>query len=227
MKAKRKKIAPSLLAADFANLERDIKMVEIGGADILHLDIMDGHFVPNISYGMPVIKAIKRVSSLPCDVHLMISRPDLYVDDFVKAGADYLTVHVEAATHLHRLIQQIKGHGIKAGVALNPHTPLSSIEEVIDDLDLILLMSVNPGFGGQSFIENTLSRLHRLSDILIQKNLEHIEIEVDGGIKFENIKQIADAGADILVSGSGIFQADDPIEMIHQMTDVIQPKELA
>ena len=216
-----KKIAPSLLAADFANLERDIKMVEKAGAHILHFDVMDGQFVPNISIGIPILKAVKRVSTIPIDVHLMIATPGQMIDAFIDAGADYLTVHVETEPNLHRVIQHIKSKGVKAGVALNPHTPLSSIEEVMQDLDLILLMSVNPGFGGQSFIQNTIGKLQRLNKLLQERNLTHIEVEVDGGVKFENIKAIADAGADILVSGSGIFKALQPTLMIQNMNEIL------
>ncbi len=214
---KTKKIAPSLLSADFANLERDIKMLEKGGADVLHVDVMDGHFVPNITIGPLVVDAINKVASIPLDVHLMIENPGDYVDAFVDAGADYLTVHVEATPHLHRVIQKIKSRGVKAGVSLNPHTPLSSIEEVLGDIDLILIMAVNPGFGGQGFIENTLDKLKRLKKLLVEKNAEHIEIEVDGGVKIENIKEISEAGCDIFVSGSGIFKAAKPKELIQQM----------
>jgi len=214
---KTKKIAPSLLSADFSNLERDIKMLEKGGADLLHVDVMDGHFVPNITIGPPVVKAIKKVASIPLDVHLMIENPGDYIAAFVDAGADYLTVHVEAATHLHRVLQKIKSLGVKAGVSLNPHTPISSIEEVLDEVDLILIMAVNPGFGGQSFIDNSLEKLKRLQQLLKEKNCEHIEVEVDGGVKLDNIKEVSDAGCDIFVSGSGIFKATNPIEMIQQM----------
>jgi len=214
---KMKKIAPSLLSADFSNLERDIKMVESAGAHLLHIDVMDGHFVPNITIGPPVVKAIKRVSSIPLDVHLMIKNPGDYTDAFIDAGADYLSVHVEAATHLHRILQKIKDRGIKAGVSLNPHTPLSSIEEVLGNLDLILIMTVNPGFGGQQFIPNSLDKLRRLNILLKEKNAEHIEVEVDGGIKLDNIGEVSDAGADIFVSGSGIFKVNDPVVEIKKM----------
>jgi ribulose-phosphate 3-epimerase len=216
-----KKISPSLLASDFANLERDIKVVEKGGAHLLHVDVMDGHFVPNITIGPPVVAAIKKVASIPLDVHLMIENPGDYVDAFCKAGADYLTVHVEAAPHLHRVIQQIKAHGVKAGVSLNPHTPLSSIEEILEDLDMILIMSVNPGFGGQSFIPQSLDKIRRLRQMLSDRGLDHIEIEIDGGVKLDNIKEVVDAGVDVVVSGSGIYKADDPAEMVRKMREVI------
>lgn len=217
---KEKIIAPSILAADFANLERDIKMIEQAGAEILHIDVMDGHFVPNISYGIPVLKAIKRVSTKPCDVHLMITNPELYIDAFVDAGADYITVHVETCPHLHRVIQQIKAHDIKCGVVLNPHTPLSTIEEILPELDMVLLMSVNPGFGGQSFITSVINKTKRLKKMITEQGL-NISIEVDGGVKIDNIKEIANAGADILVSGSGIFKAENPTKMIQKMKQLI------
>lgn len=216
-----KKISPSLLSADFANLERDIKIVEKGGAHLLHIDVMDGHFVPNITIGPPVVAAIKKVATIPLDVHLMIENPGFYVDDFVKAGADYLTVHVEAAPHLHRVIQQIKSHGIKAGVSLNPHTPLAMIEEVLQDVDLILIMSVNPGFGGQSFIPQSLDKIRRLKSILKERGLNHVEIEIDGGVKLDNIKEVSNAGVDIFVSGSGIYNTEDPGATIQKMIDKV------
>ena len=219
---KTKKIAPSLLSANFSNIEKDIKILEEGGADLLHLDVMDGHFVPNITFGPFIVKAIKDVANIPLDVHLMIENPGDYVDAFCDAGADYLTVHVEAAPHLHRVIQQIKAKEVKAGVSLNPHTPLSAIEEVLGDLDMILIMSVNPGFGGQSFIENTIDKLRRLKKMLIAHGVyQQIEVNVDGGIKLSNIKKVSDAGCDVFVSGSGIFKADDPQEMIRKMKDEI------
>lgn len=216
-----KKIAPSLLSADFANLEKDVKMVEKAGAHLLHIDVMDGHFVPNITIGPFIVKAINKVASIPLDVHLMIENPGDYVDAFIDAGADYLTIHAEATPHLHRVLQKIKSRGVKAGVSLNPHTPLSVIEEVIMDLDLVLIMSVNPGFGGQSFIPNTLDKLSRLRQLLKEKNAEHVEVEVDGGIKLDNIKEVSDAGCDIFVSGSGIFKADNPIETIEKMNKAL------
>jgi len=214
---KQKKISPSLLSADFVNLERDIKMLEEGGAHLLHVDVMDGHFVPNITIGPPVVAAINKVASIPLDVHLMIENPGDYVDDFIKAGADYLTVHVEAAPHLHRVLQQIQAQGVKAGVSLNPHTPVSSIENVLDVLDMVLIMSVNPGFGGQSFIPQALNKVKQVKQMLKEHGKEHIEIEIDGGVKLDNIKDIADAGVDVFVSGSGIFKAEDPKDMIQEM----------
>jgi len=214
---KQKKISPSLLSADFVNLERDIKMLEEGGAHLLHVDVMDGHFVPNITIGPPVVAAINKVASIPLDVHLMIENPGDYVDDFIKAGADYLTVHIEAAPHLHRVLQQIQAQGVKAGVSLNPHTPVSSIENVLDVLDMVLIMSVNPGFGGQSFIPQALNKVKQVKQMLKEHGKEHIEIEIDGGVKLDNIKDIADAGVDVFVSGSGIFKAEDPKDMIQQM----------
>ncbi len=215
---KQKKLAPSILSADYVNLERDITMIQNAGADLLHLDVMDGHFVPNLTIGPPIIKAIKRIATVPCDVHLMISNPGEFVDAYCDAGADYLTVHVEASTHLHRILQHIRSRGVKAGVSLNPHTPLSSIEEVLGDLDLILIMSVNPGFGGQSFIPNTLDRLRRLNKMLEDRGLsDQVEIEIDGGAKYGNMAEILEAGADIIVSGSGVFKADDPVKMVKDM----------
>lgn len=217
---KTKKIAPSLLSADFCNLQRDIEMLEKAGADVLHIDVMDGHFVPNITIGIPVLEAIKKYAKIPCDVHLMIEKPERYVEDFVKAGADYLTVHAEACTHLHRTLQHIRSLGCKSGVALNPHTPISAIEEVLDEVDLILIMSVNPGFGGQSFIPNALDKVRRLKSLLKSRNLEHIEIEIDGGVKLNNIQEVAEAGVDIIVSGSGIFNGK-PEETIAEMKRLV------
>lgn len=204
-----KKISPSLLSADFVNLERDIKMLEEGGAHLLHVDVMDGHFVPNLTIGPPVVAAIKRVASIPLDVHLMIENPGSYVEAYIKAGADYVTVHVEATAHLHRVLQQIKAKGAKAGVSLNPHTSLSTIENVLGDIDMVLIMSVNPGFGGQSFIPQALNKVKQLRKMLTDSGNEHVEIEIDGGVKLDNIKEVSDAGVDVFVSGSGIFKAAD------------------
>jgi ribulose-phosphate 3-epimerase len=220
--ANMKKIAPSLLSADFSKLQEDIALVEEGGADVLHVDVMDGHFVPNITFGPFIVKAIKKCASIPLDVHLMIENPERYVEDFAKAGSDYITVHVEACTHIHRVLQQIKATGAKAGVSLNPGTPLSSIEEVLGDVDLILIMSVNPGFGGQSFIEGALDKIKRLRAMLSERGLDHVEIEIDGGVKLENIAKVAEAGVDIFVSGSGIYKAPDPKKMIADMKAIIR-----
>jgi ribulose-phosphate 3-epimerase len=201
-------ILPSLLSADFANLERDIKLCEAGDADILHVDVMDGRFVPNITIGPLVAKAVKKVTNLPIDCHLMIVEPDKYIPDFAEAGADYISVHAEACPHLHRSISLIKSLGVKAGVALNPVTPLEYAFEVAEYCDFILLMSVNPGFGGQSFIESFYRRAAELKNFLINSDLEHVQIEIDGGVKTDNARMIAEAGADLLVSGSGVFNGD-------------------
>lgn len=218
---KQKKISPSLLSANFSNLEKDIKMLEDGGAHLLHLDVMDGHFVPNITLGPVIIEAIREVANIPLDVHLMIDDPDFYVNAFIDAGSDYLTIHAESTPHLHRVVQKIKARGVKAGVSLNPHTPISVLENILDDIDLVLIMSVNPGFGGQSFIPNTIKKLQQLQIMLKENNAEHIEVEVDGGIKIDNIKEVADAGCDIFVSGSGIFKAENPKQMVADMIKVL------
>lgn len=202
------KIAPSLLSADFANLKEEINKVENGGADYLHLDVMDGNYVPNITFGAPVIKKLRKITKLPFDVHLMIEKPERYIKEFVDAGADILTVHAEATVHLHRTIQEIKSYGIKAGVSLNPATPLEDIEYILDDLDLVLIMTVNPGFGGQSFIKAMIEKIKRLRKIIDERNL-NIIIQVDGGVKLENASEILMYGADLLVVGSDIFESDD------------------
>lgn len=196
-------------------------MLEKAGADILHFDVMDGQFVPNISIGIPVLKAVRRVTKLPIDVHLMIETPGLMVDAFVDAGADNVTIHYESERHLHKVVHQVKSKGAKVGVALNPHTSLSVLDEILPDLDMVLIMSVNPGFGGQSFIFNTLDKVKRLAANLKERNLGHVEIEVDGGVKFDNIKAVSDVGAHVFVSGSGIFGADDPVAMIGQMKKIV------
>jgi ribulose-phosphate 3-epimerase len=212
-----RKIAPSILSANFACLEGEVKKVEKAGADLIHVDVMDGHFVPNITIGPIVVKAIRPITKLPLDVHLMIENPEKYINSFIDAGADYLTVHVEACIHLHRILQAIRERKIRAGVALNPHTPLSSIEDVLPNLDLILIMSVNPGFGGQKFIPQSIDKLQRVQKLLKERGMEHIQVEVDGGVKLDNIKKIAQAGAEILVSGSGIYKTSDPAETIRAM----------
>jgi len=206
-------IAPSILAADFANLQRDIEMINNSEADWFHIDVMDGMFVPNISFGIPVIKAIKKHANKPLDVHLMIVDPDRYITDFKNAGADILTVHYEACTHLHRTIQAIKAEGMQAGVVLNPHTPIAVLEDSIQDLDLVLLMSVNPGFGGQSFIENTYKKVIQLRD-LIDKSGSKALIEIDGGVNAINCPKLVAAGADVLVAGSFVFKSENPSETI-------------
>ena len=202
-------VSPSLLSADFLHLSKDIEMVNRSQADWFHLDIMDGVFVPNISYGLPVVSQIKKMATKPLDVHLMIVQPERYVEAFHKAGADILTVHYETCTHLHRTIQQIKAQGMKAGVSLNPHTPVSLLEDVIEDIDVVLLMSVNPGFGGQSFIEQTINKVDKLKKLIMESN-SHTLIEIDGGVNFGTGKSLVNAGADALVAGSFVFNSPDP-----------------
>ena len=206
-------IAPSLLAADFGNLERDCKMVNNSKADWFHIDVMDGVFVPNISFGMPVLKSIAIIANKPLDVHLMIVQPERYIETFAQLGSDILTVHYEASTHLHRTLQSIKDNGMKAGVALNPHTPVDLLESIINEIDLVCLMSVNPGYGGQSFIESSYDRVSKLKNI-ITDNGATTQIEIDGGVTNKNAKQLVESGADVLVSGSYIFSSAKPKEMI-------------
>ena len=211
-----KLIAPSLLSADFLNLGRDIEMVNRSEADWFHCDIMDGRFVPNISYGIPVVKAISQLAEKPLDVHLMIVEPEKYFEAFVKAGADIITFHYEACTHIHRAVQQLKALGVKAGVVLNPHTPISVLEDILGDLDLVLLMSVNPGFGGQKFIERTFEKIRRLRAMINDQGLDTL-IEVDGGVNTENAAALFEAGADILVAGNAVFKSEDPETTIHNL----------
>jgi len=210
------KIAPSMLAADFANLENDVQMVNQSQADWFHMDIMDGVFVPNISFGMPVLKAMAQHTKKPLDVHLMIVDPDRYIQTFANLGAAVLTVHAEACTHIHRTVQAIKAAGMKAGVALNPHTPITVLEEIISDLDLICIMSVNPGFGGQQFIENTYDKVRRLRALINAKNAE-VMIEIDGGVTSDNAAALVQAGADVLVAGSFVFKSQKPSETISNL----------
>lgn len=206
-------ISPSVLSCDFANIQRDVEMINNSSADWFHVDVMDGVFVPNISFGLPVVKAIKRHAKKPLDVHLMIENPDQYVEEFAKSGADILTVHYEACRHLHRTIQLIKANGMKAGVALNPHTSVSVLEDVIMDLDLVLIMSVNPGFGGQKFIQHTLSKVEQ-TKALISKTGSNAVLEVDGGVNTTTGAALIKAGADVLVAGSFVFNSENPTQTI-------------
>jgi ribulose-phosphate 3-epimerase len=209
-------IAPSVLAADFTKLADEIALVNRSEADWFHFDVMDGRFVPNISFGFPILEAVKQLATKPIDVHLMILEPEKYIEDFRKAGADVITVHVEACPHLHRTLQQIRATGAKAGIALNPHTPVSLLEDVLEDADLFCLMSVNPGFGGQKFIYQTLNKIRKLRAMLDERNLS-AHIEIDGGVGLQNAEVILQAGADVLVAGSSVFKAANPIETIAQL----------
>lgn len=212
-------ISPSVLSCDFANIQRDVEMINNSDADWFHVDVMDGVFVPNISFGFPIVKAIKKHAKKPLDVHLMIVDPDRYVEDFAKAGADILTVHYEACTHLHRTIQLIKSHGMKAGVALNPHTSVDLLENVIADLDLVLIMSVNPGFGGQKFIKNAELKVEQAKH-LIHHHGSGALVEVDGGVNTETGKNLIKAGADVLVAGSFVFNSDDPVQTVSDLKNL-------
>ncbi|MDB5035382.1 MAG: Ribulose-phosphate 3-epimerase [Chlorobi bacterium] len=212
-------ISPSILSADFVRLADQIRLLEEGGADFLHVDVMDGHFVPNITIGPPVVEAIRKVTDLPLDCHLMIADPDRYLEDFAHAGATYITVHVEAAVHLHRTVQQIRKLGCRAGVTLNPATSLSAIEEILPDVDMVLLMSVEPGFGGQSFIPSLYRRARQVRKMLEACGSTGCLIEADGGIKLENIREVYDAGVDVVVSGSGVFGTPDPVATLRAMRE--------
>ncbi|MCA6078896.1 ribulose-phosphate 3-epimerase [Fulvivirga sedimenti] len=212
-------IAPSVLASDFANIQKEVEMLNQSEADWIHVDVMDGRFVPNISFGIPVTEAIRRHAHKPLDVHLMIEEPERYVEDFFEAGAAVITVHYEACRHLHRNIQQIKALDCKAGVALNPHTPVALLEDIIGDLDLVLIMSVNPGFGGQTFIPNTLKKIEQMREIIVDANATAL-IEVDGGVNLENARDLIEAGADVLVAGSFVFKSENPMETIWSLKSV-------
>jgi ribulose-phosphate 3-epimerase len=212
-------IAPSLLAADFGNLQRDIEMINESEADWFHIDIMDGVFVPNISFGMPVLRDIKKHAKKTLDVHLMIVNPDQYIETFASLGADILTVHYEACTHMHRTVQAIKATGMKAGIALNPHSSINLLKDIIRDIDLVCLMSVNPGFGGQSFIENTFEKVKELKE-LIQSSESSCQIEIDGGVTNKNAKKLLEAGANILVAGSYVFKSKNPAETISKLSNL-------
>ncbi len=211
-------IAPSVLAADFGNLQRDIEMLNQSAAEWIHLDVMDGVFVPNISYGMPIIKTIDELTDKVLDVHLMIVQPERYISAFKEVGADVLTVHYEASTHLHRTIQAIKNEGMKAGVALNPHTPVHVLEDIIKEIDLVLIMSVNPGFGGQNFIQHTYEKIVQATELIDKKNAD-VLIEVDGGVGPGNAAQLSQLGADVLVAGNAVFSAENPMEIIEEMAE--------
>lgn len=214
------RIAPSILSADFSKLGHDVFVIEKAGAHLIHVDVMDGHFVPNISYGSTVMKSLDGKTNMPFDVHLMIENPERYVEEFVTENTEFITVHAEACTHLHRVVQQIKGLGVKCGVALNPATSLSCLDYMLEEIDLVLIMSVNPGFGGQKFIETALDKVKELNEIRLKNNLD-FEIEIDGGITLENVQDVADAGIDIIVAGSAVFGASDVDKRVKEFLKMI------
>lgn len=215
------KIAPSILSADFMRMGEEIKAAEAAGIDLFHIDIMDGHFVPNMTIGPSIVEAINKITDVPLDVHLMIEEPDKYVKDFINAGADYLAVHIEASVHAHRTVQVIKESGVRAGISLNPATPVCSLEHILQDLDFVVLMSVNPGFGGQSFIPQSMDKIKALKKLIRERNLSTL-IEVDGGVKPENAGQVADAGADMLVMGSAFFSSKDYVALTKKLREVLK-----
>lgn len=215
-------LAPSILSADFANLQRDVEMLNQSECDWLHIDIMDGRFVPNISFGLPVLKAIRKHTNKTLDTHLMIVEPEKWINEFRDAGADILTVHAECSPHLHRTIQAIKSAGMKAGVAINPHTPVSSLEDIITEVDLVLLMSVNPGFGGQKFIERTFRKIAQVNELIRKNHIgTSVTIEIDGGVNLENAKRLINFGADALVAGNSVFSTDNPLQTISEFKNLI------
>jgi ribulose-phosphate 3-epimerase len=218
-----KLLSPSILSSDFTDLKATIRILELGNADWIHLDIMDGNFVPNLTFGPIIVEAINRLTDLPLDTHLMIFNPDNYIEKFAEAGSDVLTVHQEASIHLHRTIMKIKSLGVKAGVSINPATPVSAIENVLDEVDLVLVMSVNPGFGGQSFIKNSLKKISSLREIK-EKNNYNFLIEVDGGIDIDNVQSVLDAGADVIVAGASIFKDPDPVQKTIKLKNLITEK---
>ncbi len=218
------KIAPSILSANFLKLGEEIKAAESAGADMLHIDIMDGHFVPNITIGPSIVESIRKITSLPLDVHLMIEEPERYLQDFINAGADYLTVHYEASVHLHRTIQRIKENGVKSGVSINPATTVWNLENILPDVDLVLIMSVNPGFGGQEFIINSIDKIKTLKKLIKKKGLS-VLIEVDGGVKLDNVSMVISAGADIIVMGSAFFNSHDYVTTIKKFREISGNKQ--
>ena len=217
------KLSPSILAADFSKLGNDIKLVEEGGADYIHIDVMDGHFVPNITIGPDVVKALRKTTNLVFDVHLMIENPDNFIEDFYNAGADIITVHQEASVHLHRTIQKIKSYGIKAGVSINPATPVSTLKDIIRDVDMVLLMSVNPGFGGQSLITNVKYKFQELTSMIEENNLD-VDIEIDGGVTLNNLEEVLSWGVNVVVAGSAIYRAKDVVEETKKFKQIMELK---